>query len=165
MRYYFLRSEGNKSANTFIAERVTKICFAYFQVIKYMNMSVAKKSTALLLLVSVLCIGSIGFANPAFAGNVTLKNPLCATGAGGTCVDTFELLITKITTFITQVIGALAVLMLVVAGIFFVLAGANPENVTKAKHIALYAIIGLAISLAGTGLVRVITAVIGPTPS
>ncbi len=118
-------------------------------------------SFAILFLVA----SALGFTSPASAGDVAIPNPLCPAMANPcvsspTCVCNFGDLIARITIFISEVIAALAVLMLVVAGIFFVLAGANPENVNKAKHIALYAIIGLAIALAATGLVRVIQAVI-----
>lgn len=113
-----------------------------------------------------ICGTSTGGTTGTSGTPLSLRNPLCANGAtGNACVDTFEKLITKILEFITQVIGALAVLMLVVAGIFFVLAGAKPENVTRARQIALYAIIGLGIALAGNALVRVVTTVINaPTP-
>src|SRR3989344_839999 len=130
-----------------------------------MNNFNKKYIISLLLLVSVVGVSAFAFVSPALAGdaNVTLRNPLCVTGAtGNACVDSFTILITKILTFVTEVVGALAVLMLVVAGIFFVLAGANPENVNKAKQIALYAIIGLAIALAGRGLMTVVTAIISP---
>ena len=121
-----------------------------------------------LLLASVVSVaGWSVFATPAMAANdVTLSNPLCPSGAlGDNCVDTFGKLITKIIKFISEVVGALAVLMLVVAGIFFVLAGAKPENVTRAKQIAIYAVLGLAIALAGTGLVFVVEGVIVVPPT
>ncbi len=121
-----------------------------------MNTLLVKKNILLFLLTAVLVIGSLGFANPILAGDVRLNNPLSAAG-----VNDFPQLISRIVRFIRDLVGALAVLMLVVAGIFFVLAGANPENVNKAKQIALYAVIGLAIALAGTGLIQVVTVVIG----
>ena len=128
-----------------------------------MNTASVKIYISLLLLGLVIVIGSLWFAHPVSAGNatITLRNPLCVTGAtGANCVDSVDKLITKILKFITEVVGALAVLMLVVAGIFFVLAGANPENVNKAKHIALYAVIGLAIAVAANGLIQVVRSVI-----
>jgi hypothetical protein len=76
------------------------------------------------------------------------------------CINDFPSLIAKISSYIIGVIGSLAVIMIIWAGILFVTAGANPSNVEKAKKVLLYAIIGIAISLAGAGLVAVIKAVL-----
>jgi hypothetical protein len=113
-----------------------------------------KKNFIFLLLLVII---SLGAAPSVLAGSITLTNPL-------TGVDTFQQLFTKITVFTSEVIGALAVLMLVIAAIFFVTAGAKPENISTAKKIAIYAIVGLAIALAASGLVAVINAVIGAPP-
>lgn len=115
-----------------------------------------KKVFALLVCMTVL--GS--FALTAAAA-ISLPNPLCPNGAGSSgCVDSLPTLIQNITNYIFGVIGALAVLMFVWAGILFVSSGGNPGQITKARHALIYAVIGAAIALAGTGLVAVIREVI-----
>lgn len=90
---------------------------------------------------------------------ITLTNPLAAGG-----VNSIQDLIAKITAYVLTVIGALATLMLVWAGILFVASAGSPETLGKAKQALKWAIIGLVIALAGTGLITVIQEVIG-TPA
>lgn len=55
---------------------------------------------------------------------------------------------------------AIAAIFLVVAGYFFITAGGNPENITKARQMLINALIGVAIGLAARGLIAVITGII-----
>lgn len=105
------------------------------------------------------------FALPVFAG-VSLPNPLCPNWDGtgscpANCVCTLSGLINNIATYITNIIGILATLMFLIAGILFVISAGNPGRVETAKKAAIYAAIGAAIALAGKGLIEVIKAVIG----
>ena len=101
---------------------------------------------------------------------ISLPNPLCPTNPDGTpvnpnnCVRDLPGLITKIINFILTVIGVLATLMFVWAGILFVTSAGNPEKINQAKKAAIYAAIGVAIALAGNGLILVIREVIGAPP-
>ena len=108
------------------------------------------------------CLSLLCLAGFAFAATITLPNPLCPNGAGSDgCIDSFPKLIEKVTTYVSAVIGVLAVLMLVVSGIMFVASGGNPERANRAKKTALYAVIGLVIALAADGLITVVKEVIG----
>lgn len=113
----------------------------------------------ILLFSAVMLIGVGGFA---YADTITLTNPLCLEGAGSQgCVETFGQLAEKIIDYLLTVAGALAVLMLVVAGIFFVVSAGDPGRVGQARKIAIYAAVGLVIALGGRGLIAVINQVIG----
>jgi hypothetical protein len=90
---------------------------------------------------------------PIFTGAISLPNPLGET-------DTFEKLVTNITNYIFGVIGALAVLMFVYAGILFVISAGSEEKIGKAKKAAIYAAVGAAIAIAGAGLVATIKQVL-----
>ncbi len=117
-----------------------------------------KKSLIFLL----VCIGLLSVSGLALADTITLPNPLCLGGPGSAgCVDSIQLLIKKITDFVSDIIGILAVLMFVIAGIMFVISSGNPEKIGTAKKMAIYAAWGVAIALAGKALVQIITAVIG----
>ncbi|MEK7124756.1 MAG: TrbC/VirB2 family protein [Patescibacteria group bacterium] len=102
------------------------------------------------LLLFSLCILSL--ASPVFAG-LSLPNPL-----GGT--DTFEKLIENITNYIFNIVGILATLMFVIAGIFYLTSAGNPGRIETAKKAAIYAAVGAAIALAGQGLVALIRKII-----
>ena len=108
----------------------------------------------ILLFISVIFLGLTGSV---FA--LTLNNPLASGG-----VNNFSDLIIKITGYITTIIGSLAVLMLVWAGILFVSSAGNEAKLTKAKHTLIYAVIGAGIALAARGLIEVIKAVVGAPP-
>lgn len=124
-----------------------------------------KKIALVLLTASLLVLAPV-----ALADTITIFNPLCPTGtpSSGTpsanCINDFAGLIAKITQYIVDIIGAVAVLMFVWAGILFVTAGVNPSQVAKAKSVLWYAIIGLAITLAASGLIAVIKAVLNVGP-
>lgn len=53
-----------------------------------------------------------------------------------------------------MIIGALAVIFIIVGGIQYVLSGGNPEQTTKAKNTILYAIVGLIVSILATVIVN-----------
>jgi len=84
---------------------------------------------------------------------IFLPNPLSP-------VNDFAALILNITDYITGFIGALAVLMFIWAGILYLTSGMNPSNVQKANKALLYAVIGLAIAMAGSGLITLIRKII-----
>lgn len=116
------------------------------------------------LLVSVLLW--LGMAVAVSAAQITLPNPLCLNGrpAGAPCIDSFTGVISAITTFISNIIGAVAVLVFLIAGILFVISGGSPEKISQARRMAIYAAIGVAIALAGKGLVEVIATLVPPPP-
>lgn len=114
-----------------------------------------------------LLIVFIASANFAMADNViNLPNPLCPEGASSeNCVRDVPTLVRKITDYILVIIGALATLMFVWAGILFVISAGEPGQITKARNALMWAAIGLGIALAGSGLLAVIREIIGTNPS
>ncbi len=97
-------------------------------------------------------VGLLCLASPVLADQ--LQNPL-----GG--INTFPALLSQIASAIAPIIGSLAVLMLIIAGIFFLLSAGNPAMLGRAKTALAYAIIGAAIGLAAVGLVALIKTIIG----
>ena len=86
-------------------------------------------------------------------GQVTLPNPLGNTGD-------FPTLLKKVADYVFTIVGALAVLMFVWAGILYLTSGANPGNIQRANKAVLYATIGLAIALSGAGLMALLKNII-----
>ena len=81
-----------------------------------------------------LCAGSNGtFANP---------DTSCA-GTGAT--DSVAKLITTIVNVLSIIVGAVAVIMIIVGGFRYITSAGNPEGAKTARNTILYAIIGLVI--------------------
>jgi beta-lactamase regulating signal transducer with metallopeptidase domain len=62
--------------------------------------------------------------------------------------------IPSILTILFAVIGALCVLMIVIAGMRFVTSSGNPQETAKAKNTIIYALVGLLIALAAESIVN-----------
>ncbi len=107
----------------------------------------------------------IGFAGATQAASITLNNPLCPTANAAGCVSNISSLIATVTTYLTSIIGLIAVIIFIWAGILFVTSAGDAGQISQAKRAVLYAFIGLAIALMGSGLVLVIKSVIGTPPS
>jgi uncharacterized RDD family membrane protein YckC len=101
------------------------------------------------LLVSLLLIA---FLIPLFVGAIEIKNPLKA--------QTFQDLIKSIIKGLRTLALTLAPLMIIIAGFYFVTAAGNPAQITTAKKIILYTLIGLGIILMAEGIIKFIEMVI-----
>lgn len=106
-----------------------------------------KKSVALFLVFILF----FSIANLAFA--VEIKNPIKA--------DSFPKLLTDIADVVGTVVASVAVLMFIVAGIFFLISAGNPNMITRARTALGYAIVGLVVGLAAKGIVLLIEKIIG----
>ncbi|OGZ66985.1 MAG: hypothetical protein A3D35_01820 [Candidatus Staskawiczbacteria bacterium RIFCSPHIGHO2_02_FULL_34_9] len=100
---------------------------------------------------SILIIG-LGFASLASA-QIQLPNPL-----GN--VNDFATLLNNIANYVTGIIGLLAIIMFLWAGILFLTSAGNEQRITSAKKAVFYAIIGLAIALSGAGLIALVQVII-----
>ena len=75
----------------------------------------------------------------------------CDTGLPNTVADSGHL--QQILTIVLGIFGAIAVLIIVIAGLKFVTSGGNPQSVGKARSTILYAIIGLIVIIASEAIV------------
>ena len=103
-----------------------------------------------ILIISLLFL----FGNSLMVQGIELVNPL-----GNN--STFEQVLGAITKFIFDIGMVLAPVMLIIAGLLFVTSAGDPKRVETAKHIALYTIIGLAVLLLASGLVKVLESILG----
>lgn len=71
-------------------------------------------------------------------------------------VDNFTDLLLKIAGAVGALVGALGTIMLIVAGILFLLSAGRPEKILQAKAAVGYAIMGIAIGLTATAIVQTI---------
>ncbi len=97
----------------------------------------------------ILILFSLSFPNLIIAGEwIVIENPLEA--------ETLEELIGNIIEFLRNIGLAIAPVLLIVAGFFFVTALGDPQKIQTAKNIILYTLIGLAILIVADVLVDVI---------
>lgn len=72
------------------------------------------------------------------------KNPLFGTGG----------ILTKIINILSIIVGLAAVIGIMAAGLKFITSGSNPQQVTVAREMVLYAVVGLAVAAFAQLLVR-----------
>ena len=76
--------------------------------------------------------------------------------------NTFQKLIEAIIKFLAFQLGpAVAAIMIIVAGYYFVTAAGDPEKIQTAKRIILWTLIGLLVLFCATGLIELLKTVIG----
>ena len=73
----------------------------------------------------------------------------------------FKTLFKAIATGVAVIIGPLAVVMFILAGIMFITSAGNPESVNNAKSALMYAIIGTIIALLAGAIAATVTSIIG----
>ena len=66
-----------------------------------------------------------------------------------------------IITWLLYILGGIAVLAFIIAGIMYITAGGDEAKVEKAKGIIVYSIIGIVVALLGLVILRMITSLIG----
>jgi len=100
---------------------------------------------------SALCEGSGG----TWTANKDLPNGgSCSTGNGRTVAGTLQ----QVTDVLIFLIGAIAVIMIIVGGIRYATSSGDQASLTSAKNTVLYAIIGLIVAFMAYALVRFIFA-------
>lgn len=73
----------------------------------------------------------------------------------------FTTLFEGISTTILGVVGAIATIMIIVAGIFYLTSAGSPEKMKLAKTTLIYAIAGIVVALAADAIIGAITGAIG----
>lgn len=98
----------------------------------------------------------VGLSMSSFvSADVTITNPL------GDDTSTVPDLLLKITGGVGSVIAAVGTIMIVIAGILYLLSAGSPEKIATAKKALIYAIMGIAVGLAASTIVAVIEQILG----
>lgn len=123
----------------------------------------AIKLASITLTLSVL--GGLLFAAPVWAQDATTTEPACtspadcmtkgvnSTGGTGGQAD-LGTVIETITNVLMFIIGAVAVIMIVIGGFMYVTSQGDSSKTTSAKNTILYAVIGLIVALLAYAVVR-----------
>jgi hypothetical protein len=89
------------------------------------------------------------FAGDACKGLSVVSTTSCTQGA-----NTFKSIARNVVGIMSYVIGAVAVIMLIIAGFKYVIAGGDTNAITSAKNTLIYALVGLAIAVLAQALVH-----------
>ena len=117
--------------------------------------SLIKKTTSAIFLASL-------FANQAFAQSTGFfDNPQGGTAPNVAAQGTLGSNITTIINYFLGILGLVAVAFLIYAGILMVTAGGAEEQVTKARKIIMYAIVGIVIILLSYTIVTFVASALG----
>lgn len=84
-----------------------------------------------------------------------------ADGTGGLTNTTVFKLISNVLNWMLGIIGVLAVIAFVIAGVMYLTSAGNTEQADKAKNVMLYAIIGLVVALLGLVIVNAVAGLTG----
>jgi len=114
------------------------------------------------LLVASVSLAVFGVFTLVPVASVQALDPLagvCTTQNEGTAVcknkgDTANSLIKTIVNTLLFVVGALSVIMIIVAGIFYVTSTGDSGKVARAKNTLMYAVIGLVVSFLAYAIVN-----------
>lgn len=122
-----------------------------------------KKVLAGLIAAPLLALGALVVApvTPASAQTCDVTNPSITSGAAcskpsGAEADLFgeESIFTRIVNILLFIIGAVAVIMLIIGGIRYTLSGGKDAEVTAARNTILYAIIGIIVAFLAYAVVN-----------
>ncbi|MGC1176499.1 MAG: hypothetical protein WA843_00350 [Candidatus Saccharimonadales bacterium] len=97
-----------------------------------------------------------------YIGTISKGNANCGDGVNGGCSTGLPLVtagsdqLHQVLQIVFAVAAALAVLMIVVAGLRFITAQGNPQEVSKARSTIAYALVGLLVALAAEAIVSLV---------
>ena len=105
---------------------------------------------------------SVFFVQNAFAQGMGFwNNPQTGTAPDAATTQSLGQSITSIVNFFLGILGLIAVVFLIYAGILMVTAGGEEEQVTKAKKIIMYAAGGIVVILLSYTIVQFVTSALG----
>jgi ABC-type Na+ efflux pump permease subunit len=135
-----------------------------------------KKVTALLMATIQIAVVSLGLAampmaaladtNACDTTHLSLSSGVnCAapTETKGTDLFAQNGLFKKIADTLIFIVGAVAVIMLIIGGLRYVLSAGDSKNVTAAKDTILYAIVGIVVALLSFALINFVVGQLNPS--
>ena len=111
----------------------------------------------------ILIVGISAFILP----NVVAQAQPSVVSSGSISIDpptthkTFEAFVQAIVKFVFYIAMAIAPIMIIVAGFLFLTSAGDPKKIETAKAVLMYTLIGLAICLMATGIIKLINQVLG----
>ena len=123
-----------------------------------------KKVIAATLSLAVLFATSLYFVPTASATVSGVDNGAAAARGSGQPLDLFGVggTFSTITNVLLFIIGAIAVIMIVIGGMRYVLSGGDSTQITAAKNTILYAIIGIVVAILAYAAVNFVISSFAP---
>ncbi|MEO5499572.1 MAG: hypothetical protein ABIR46_03670 [Candidatus Saccharimonadales bacterium] len=127
--------------------------------------AIIKKMTQGLILVPLMVLGLSFVATPAYAadcntGTLDIQSGADCAQGNSTPENLFggdESIFKIVTNILLFLIGAIAVIMLIIGGIRYVISGGDQAQVTSAKNTILYAIVGIVVAFLAYAAVNFVT--------
>lgn len=112
------------------------------------------------LVLSLAMMGLVGSAaQPAAAAGIdSARSGANKVKTGGSNSNSVNSLLRTVTNVLLFVIGAVAVIMIVVGGIKYVTSNGSSERITSAKNTIMYAVVGLIVAIAAYAIVDFVIA-------
>ena len=121
---------------------------------------VAVALALLSVLATVLLLTSMPVSAACDMGNLSVQSGADCAKGNGQPENLFAgegSVLTRVTSILLFIIGAVAVIMLIIGGIRYVVSGGDQSQVTAAKNTILYAIIGIVVAVLAYAAVRFVT--------
>ena len=105
------------------------------------------------IILLIVSAGLFAVAGLVLAAGPSIDNPI---GFNNFC----ELLTNGIIPAVSVLIGSIGVIMIIVAGILFMISAGSPEKIKTAKTALLYAIIGILIGVSAGAIITVVKSIL-----
>ncbi len=105
------------------------------------------------------CMNPVDAQDPLGSGAVCSKSKSSTENLFG--ADGFQ----KIADTLIFLVGAIAVIMLIIGGLRYVISQGNKEQVSSAKDTILYSVIGIIVAILSYAIVHFVTNSLAPTPA
>ncbi len=111
-----------------------------------------KKLTIALVSLSVLVLPVMALAQG--------MNPPNGVNSGAPVVGNFAQIIADIENTAAMVFGAIAVIMFVIAGVYFLTAGGEPEKIQKARQSLIWGVAGVVVGIIAFSIIAIVGSLI-----
>lgn len=115
-----------------------------------MKRKIIVAATAIAIVAGMLVV----LATPAVAQVQEVCDQLRGQDIAGCDPSNLETTVGRITNTLIFIVGAISVIVLIIAGLMYVLSTGNPEQTKRAKDAIIYAAIGLAVSVLSFAIVN-----------
>ena len=124
----------------------------HYKLYNYFNESLIKIMNSKKIILCAILLGLFCLLPFAHADNtISIPNP---------GPSSFTALLNNIVSYVSGLIATLAVIMIVISGILYLTSGGIPSRTEAAKKCLLYAVAGIAVALAASGIVATINAIL-----
>ncbi|MEM6997297.1 MAG: pilin [Patescibacteria group bacterium] len=106
------------------------------------------------LMVVIALIGFMTGTASAQDGSDVLRGVDAAGGPGGNAETEVNNLVGNVISILSWVVGVIAVIMIIVSGLRFILAGGDAQKVGQARNGIIYGLVGLAVVVMAQAIVR-----------